>query len=49
MSTANGKQKPHKAPKKEARELDDDDLALKAKLKAEKEAKEALAKKLAKK
>lgn len=30
-----GKQKPLKAPKKEQKELDDDDLALKNKLKAE--------------
>ncbi|XP_028178941.1 translation machinery-associated protein 7 homolog [Ostrinia nubilalis] len=33
-----GKKKPLKAPKKEARELDDDDLALKQKLKEQQKA-----------
>ena len=37
-SKQGGTQKPLKAPKKERKELDEDDLALKAKLKAEKQA-----------
>jgi hypothetical protein len=49
MSTNRGKEKPLKAPKKERQDLDEDDLAFKAKQKAEAAAKADLAKKLAKK
>ena len=42
-----GKAKPLKAPKKEAKEMDDDDLAFQAKLKKEKEALKQLASKAA--
>lgn len=36
-----GKKKPMKAPKKEAKDLDDDDMALKAKMKEQQKALEA--------
>ena len=41
-----GKAKPLKAPKKDAKEIDEDDLALKAKLKAEAKATAEMAAKL---
>jgi len=47
--TSKGKEKPLKAPKKEGKDLDENDLAFKEKQKAEAKAKADMAKKLAKK
>jgi ApbE superfamily uncharacterized protein (UPF0280 family) len=44
-----GKAKPLKAPKREKAEMDEDDIALKAKLKEQEKAKQALAAQLKKK
>lgn len=47
-SRQGGKQKPLKAPKKERKELDEDDISFQQKLREQKKAEEALLKKLKK-